>query len=140
MGVEIRSDAVIGNRANFGFVSNNNVVFLYGHWAGANMLGKLANALQAVIDAERVNDREYGTRIAMSQLVGKSWDNDAGWGISVNYLADNEHSVPVVDFDNNNVALYPAPDWFAYIDFDNPKFVMPIDVFVKKFQKVLENA
>ncbi len=37
----------MGDRANFGFRdSKENVLFLYGHWAGHNKLAQLANAVQ----------------------------------------------------------------------------------------------
>jgi hypothetical protein len=38
----------MGDRANFGFKDQKgDTVFLYGHWAGYNMLSKLSNAVQA---------------------------------------------------------------------------------------------
>lgn len=95
----------MGDRANFAFVqSNGETVVLYGHWAGHQMLGKLADA---VIKARgRWNDEGYATRIAISQLVGDQWNMETGWGIYVNEIADNEHKIAVVDFNQQTFSLH----------------------------------
>jgi hypothetical protein len=95
----------MGDRANFGFVqSNGETIVLYGHWAGYNMLGKLADA---VIKARpRWNDESYATRIAISQLIGDQWNMETGWGLSVNQLQDNEHKIAIVDFKQQTFSLH----------------------------------
>ena len=58
----------MGDRANFGFVQpNGETIVLYGHWAGHQMLGRLADAVIAA--RPRWNDPAYATRIAVSQLI-----------------------------------------------------------------------
>jgi hypothetical protein len=95
----------MGDRANFGFVQNNgDVLYLYGHWAGHNMLGNLAAALAAA--EPRWGDPSYATRIATSNLIGEDWKSTTGWGFSINRLEDNEHKVPVVNWDAQTVTLF----------------------------------
>ena len=85
----------MGDRANFGFKQNNgDTLFLYGHWAGHNMLGNLSAALAAA--EPRWGDSSYATRIATSHLIGEDWTSTTGWGFSINRLDDNEHKVPIV--------------------------------------------
>ena len=100
----------MGDRANFVFVQpNGETIVLYGHWAGHNMLAKLADA---VIKARpRWNDNSYATRIAVSQLVGDQWNLETGWGLSVNTILDNEHRIPVVDFEQQTFSLHEEDDY-----------------------------
>ena len=93
----------MGNRANFGFKTNGHTLYLYGHWAGENMLGNLANALE--VARPRWTDPSYATRITVSQMIGDDWNQELGWGLTVDELCDNEHKVPVVDFDKGTVTL-----------------------------------
>jgi len=103
----------MGDRANFGLrQTDGNTIFVYGHWAGYGMLAQFAKALEYARNVGRLDDPAYGTRIVISQLVGEDWNGDLGWGITVNYLADNEHKVPVYDFATREVTLYDF-DWKA---------------------------
>lgn len=102
----------MGDRANFGIrQADGNTIFVYGHWAGQNMLAKFAKAIDRVVDAGRLNDTAYATRIIISDLIGEDWNQDMRWGITVNTLADNEHKVPVYDLTSDTVALYDVEDW-----------------------------
>jgi hypothetical protein len=95
----------MGDRANFGFRdSKGDTVYLYGHWAGYNMLANLADAVTAA--ESRWTDESYATRICISHLVGNEWDKTTGWGISVNRILDNEHKVPVIDWTEQTFTLY----------------------------------
>ena len=76
------------------------------------MLARFANALDYTQNVGRIDDPAYGTRIIISQLIGEGWSSDLGWGITVNYLADNEHKVPVFDLALQEVSLYDY-DWKA---------------------------
>ena len=126
----------MGDRANFVFTqTDGNSVVLYGHWAGHQMLANLANALETA--RPRWNDDAYGTRIIISQMVGEEWNQELGWGISVNTILDNEHSIPVVNFITQTVSLYDEKDIISYFakEAPTPKFVMGFEAFVKKFAK-----
>jgi len=119
----------MGDRANFGFRdSKENVVFLYGHWAGHNMLVKLANAVQAA--ESRWTDDSYATRIAISNLIGDEWSQTTGWGIYINQLGDNEHKVPVIDWSNQTFTLYEE-------DLSTVVFSLPLASFVDKYSRLL---
>ena len=93
------------DRANFGFVQpNGQTIVLYGHWAGHQMLGRLADAVIAA--RPRWNDEGYATRIAISQLIGDQWNMETGWGLYVNEIADNEHKIAIVDFRQQTFSLH----------------------------------
>jgi hypothetical protein len=95
----------MGDRANFGFVQpNGNTIVLYGHWAGHQMLGRLADAVIAA--RPRWNDTAYATRIAISQLIKDDWNSETGWGLHVNEIADNEHKIAIVDFNQQTFSLH----------------------------------
>ena len=95
----------MGDRANFGFVQpNGETIVLYGHWAGHQMLGKLADA---VIKARgRWNDPSYATRIVTSQLIGDEWNSETGWGLQVNEISDNEHKIAIIDWEQQTFSLH----------------------------------
>jgi hypothetical protein len=100
----------MGDRANFGFVqSNGNTIVLYGHWAGHNMLGRLADAVIAA--RPRWSDESYATRIAISQLIGDQWNMETGWGLQVNAISDNEHKIAIVDFNQQTFSLHEEDDF-----------------------------
>jgi len=96
----------MGDRANFGLRQiDGNTLFVYGHWAGINMLANFAQALDAC-GARAPHDEAYANRIIISQLVGHAWAGNLGWGVTINYMTDNEHKVPVYDFATDTVTLY----------------------------------
>lgn len=128
----------MGDRANFGFRADENspVVVLYAHWGGYQMMSNLAHAIATA--RPRWHDEGYATRICISQLIGENWNQELSYGIYVDHIADNEHSVPVVNWADQSVSLYEA-DWNTVrIDFYNdvPKFTMSLDAFVQRFAKM----
>ena len=132
----------MGDRANFGFRADSEspVVVLYAHWGGYQMMANLANAIATA--RPRWSDEGYATRIAISQLIGDQWNQELSYGIYVNEIGDNEHSVPVVNWKGQTVSLYEA-DWNTVrVDFDHatPKFTMGFDSFIRKFAKDLVSA
>jgi len=95
----------MGDRANFVFVQpNGHSIVVYGHWAGHNMLSRLADAVTAA--KPRWGDPSYATRIAVSQLIGDQWNLETGWGLQVNEIGDNEHKIAVVDFAQQTFSLH----------------------------------
>ena len=115
----------MGDRANFGFRdSKENIVFLYGHWAGHNMLQNLADAVQ--IAHPRWTDEAYATRIAISQMIGDEWRSETGWGIYINQLGDNEHKVPIIDWKNKTFTLMEE-------DLKTVVFSTSLEAFVAKY-------
>jgi hypothetical protein len=128
----------MGDRANFGFRADSEspVVVLYAHWGGYQMMSNLAHAIETA--RPRWTDEGYATRIAISQLIGDQWNQEYSFGIYVNQIGDNEHSVPVVNWGDQTVSLYEA-SFITSPDFDNdtPKFNMGFESFIKKFAKHL---
>lgn len=115
----------MGDRANFGFKdSKENIVFLYGHWAGHRMLENLADAVSAA--EPRWQDESYATRIAISNLIKDEWASETGWGITVNELADNEHKVPIIDWKNKTFTLMEE-------DLKTVVFSTSLEGFVSKY-------
>ena len=120
----------MGDRANFGFkLDNDNVVYLYGHWAGYNMLNQLSMAVDKA--RPRWSDDAYATRIALSQLINTDWEAETGWGIYVNQIGDNEHKVPVIDWEENTFTLYEE-------DLSTVVFSTDIDSFVAKYSQPVD--
>jgi hypothetical protein len=99
----------MGDRANFGFVQpNGQTIVLYGHWAGHQMLGKLADAVIAA--RPRWNDSSYATRIAISNIIADQWNMETGWGLYVNEIGDNEHKIAIIDWDQQTFSLHEWAD------------------------------
>lgn len=132
----------MGDRANFGFKqSNGQTIVLYGHWAGHDMLSNLAEAVEAA--RSRWTDESYATRICVSHLVGDSWHETTGWGLSVNNILDNEHKIPVIDWANQTFSLHEEAPWsedgnqFTVRGMqDEPMFTMTLDSFINKYSRV----
>jgi len=126
----------MGDRANFGFTQpNGHTIVLYGHWAGGAMLNQLANAVLAA--EPRWEDPAYATRIAISQLVGDQWTSEIGWGLHVDEISDNEHRIPVINWDKKRFSLHEEESF----DIDNnvrgmrdePIFTMGLAAFCSKY-------
>ena len=119
----------MGDRANFGFNDRKgDSIFLYGHWAGHQMLANLADAVEAA--RPRWTDESYATRIAISNLIKDEWPSETGWGLSVNQLGDNEHKVPIINWDEQTFTLMEE-------DLQTEVFSTSLDAFVKKHSSQL---
>lgn len=113
----------MGNRANIGFKQDGQTVYLYQHWAPEHLLKQYARALK--VAQPRWDDPSYATRIMISQIIGEDWGQQHGYGIGPN-IVDNEHSVVVVDFDDNLVRLYDKTSGVEQVTW---KF----DTFIRKY-------
>ena len=123
----------MGDRANFGIKhSNGDVLFVYGHNAGEEMLSQFAHALYAVVGFGRSTDEAYATRIIIQSLMADAYAPDLGWGITMNCLCDNEHKVPVFDVEKQTVTLY---DMGREYGFDHPIVVYGLTKFIEKYAK-----
>lgn len=127
----------MGDRANFVFVQpNGESIVLYGHWAGHNMLANLADAVAKA--RPRWGDSSYATRIAISQMVADQWDMETGWGLQVNEISDNEHKIPVVDFEQQAFSLHEEADFRDPVNKvrgmkNKAIFTMDLNTFVEKY-------
>lgn len=131
----------MGDRANFGFVQpNGNMIVLYGHWAGHNMLSNLAYAVEAA--RPRWTDPAYATRIAISKLIGEEWDQELSWGLHVNEISDNEHRIPVINWQAQTFSLHEETRWQdiqtkVHGMSDEPIFTMDLNAFCNKYGDVV---
>ena len=130
----------MGDRANFGFrQSNGETIVLYGHWAGHDMLGNLASAVEAA--RSRWTDESYATRIVVSHLVGDQWHDTTGWGLTVNSILDNEHKIPLIDWSTGTFSLHEEAPWSESTEYkvrgmqDEAMFTMTLDSFVNKYAR-----
>ena len=132
----------MGDRVTYVFEQKySHPIFLYGHWAGENMMANLADAIVFAWDRIQMEDEPYATRQMISHLIGDDWKMETGWGLTT-YYCDSEHSVPVISVRDKTVKLLPNVNWPSE-KFDinaDPKFVMDLDSFVKKFSKSLTFA
>lgn len=111
-------------------------IFIYGHWAGHGMMDTLAQALQHAKVRIDMGDPWYATRMIFGFMTQDEPLGEYGWAISTKFL-DSEHSVPIVNLTDNTVRLIEYR-WDTPFDMDTePKFVMPIDTFIAKFNKQL---
>ena len=125
----------MGDRANFGMRQfTGHTIYLYGHSEGYQMLSKMANALSRVSKAGRLDDDAYGTRIFIEEMTKKDFGRDSGWGITVDHLADNEHKIPVYDFETQTVSLHgDIFNDYEELQFGEALFSMPVADFIKKY-------
>ena len=102
----------MGDRAVFGFESDEDVIYLYAHWGAEDFLELLQGAISA---AKPVWDNsEYATRMAVSSMAGDSWDDPYGFGLSVNsYSSPDQPFVLLVDWARRTVRL-EASNWSRY--------------------------
>lgn len=123
----------MGDRANFGLKhSNGDVLFVYAHIGGYEMLSNFANAILVARTADRLNDEAYGTRIIIQALMEDAYSPVLGYGITMNELCDNEHKVPVLDFAKGTVTLYDMDNGYG---FDHPLVTFGVDRFIDKYAK-----
>ena len=96
----------MGDRFTFGVADRKgDVLYLYSHWGGANWDDDLKNAIYKA--GVRSNSPDYANRILISQLIGKNWESESGFGFTINEVLDTEYGyVPVVDFKHNTITFY----------------------------------
>lgn len=93
----------MGDRAVFGFVAeDHNIIWLYSHWGGDEQLLTMQQAIR--VAEPRWGDTEYATRIAISHIVGEQWQNETGYGLSVNTFTTPDYPYAyVVDWNRQTV-------------------------------------
>jgi hypothetical protein len=72
----------MGDRFVVGFrdTEETPTVWLYSHWGGSDRVELIADAIGKA--RPRWNDPGYATRIAISRIVGDSWNEELGFGIT----------------------------------------------------------
>ena len=108
----------MGDRANVVFTTKKAVtgkglnavlagnIVLYSHWGGSSLAADVREALKKA--KPRWDDSGYATRIMISQIVGKHWTEETGYGLYVGELGDNQHNLIVVDLSQSKVLVVSA--------------------------------
>ena len=80
------------------------IIYLYAQWGGESQKEILVNALQK--SESRWTDSDYATRICISQIVGDSWNDTLGHGISVNTFCSPDYdTIQVVEWHKGKVSI-----------------------------------
>ena len=85
--------------------SDSPSIYLYSHWGGDSKWSDTAAALAAA--EPRWGDPSYGARIFISQIVGREWDQETGFGIVAGPAGDcpfeESYFSMVIDFSSRQV-------------------------------------
>jgi hypothetical protein len=101
----------MGDRMVIGFQAKSAepTIYLYAQWGGEAQKEILVNALQK--SESRWTDADYATRICISQIVGDSWNDTLGHGISVNTFCSPDYdTIQVVEWHKGKVSIREASD------------------------------
>ena len=115
----------MGDRINLRVIQdqwkdNPNEVWLYCHWTGMSLLKKLQAALAR---RQRWNDDGYLTRILFCTIIGESWEDETGFGISTCQCHPNHDDV-VVNIPDQTVSFGEHSWSFAeFVELDCDAFV-----------------
>jgi hypothetical protein len=96
----------MGDRMVVGFQakSADPIIYIYSQWGGEAQKEILVNALQK--SESRWTDADYATRICISQIVGDSWNDTLGFGISVNNFCSPDYdTIQVVEWHKGKVSI-----------------------------------
>jgi hypothetical protein len=96
----------MGDRMVIGFQAKSAepTIYLYAQWGGEAQKEILVNALQK--SESRWTDADYATRICISQIVGDSWNDTLGFGVSVNNFCSPDYdTIQVVEWHKGKVSI-----------------------------------
>lgn len=97
----------MGDRANIEIIySNGSIIYFYTHYKGSKVQSILKEALKFAVSEGRINDEPYCARIIFCKLVEGYEKDSTGFGISPWPAADQEHSVPALNFHNKTIVFY----------------------------------
>jgi len=97
----------MGDRAVIGIKANSSAptLYIYSHWGGETRYQSLMNAIENA--GVRAGDTSYFTRIFTSTLIGNDWNQELGWGMSIDSFTCPDYSdVPVVNVENQTIEIY----------------------------------
>jgi len=101
----------MGDRMVVGFQakSADPIIYIYSQWGGESQKEILVNSLQK--SGRWLTDSDYATRICISQIVGDSWNDTLGHGISVNTFCSPDYdTIQVVEWHKGKVSIREASD------------------------------
>lgn len=97
----------MGDRSVVGIKTDRNAptLYLYSHWNGSARYESLVAAIENA--GARAGDHAYFTRIFISTIVGDDWNQETGWGLSINDFCRPDHDdVPVLNLDDSTLEIY----------------------------------
>lgn len=110
----------MGDRTNFHFKVNEDMLTLYSHWGGYARKQDLARALNAAMPRIQMGDTDYALRICISQLIGSDWAQETGFGLRINNPqgAEEEYGLLEINFNNSTVQdddiVKPIHEFISY--------------------------
>ena len=131
----------MGDRMVVGFQakSADPIIYIYSQWGGEAQKEILVNALQK--SESRWTDADYATRICISQIVGDSWNDTLGFGISVNTFCSPDYdTIQVVEWHKGKVSIREASDPENVLEEITLETFCQDDTLVKKqFDKIVKD-
>ena len=131
----------MGDRMVVGFQakSADPIIYIYSQWGGEAQKEILVNALQK--SESRWTDADYATRICISQIVGDSWNDTLGFGISVNTFCSPDYdTIQVVEWHKGKVSIREASDPENVLEEITLETFCQNDTLVKKqFDKIVKD-
>jgi hypothetical protein len=131
----------MGDRMVIGFQAKSAepTIYLYAQWGGEAQKEILVNALQK--SESRWTDADYATRICISQIVGDSWNDTLGFGISVNTFCSPDYdTIQVVEWHKGKVSIREASDPENVLEEITLETFCQDDTLVKKqFDKIVKD-
>ena len=131
----------MGDRMVIGFQAKSAepIIYLYAQWGGQSQKEILVNALQK--SESRWTDSDYATRICISQIVGDSWKDTLGFGISVNHFCSPDYdTIQVVEWHTGKVSIREASNpanILSKISLEN--FCEPDTLVKEQFDKIIKS-
>jgi hypothetical protein len=101
----------MGDRAVIGIKANSNAptLYIYSHWGGESRYQTLINAIENA--GVRAGDTSYFTRIFTSTLIGNDWNQELGWGLSIDsFTCPDYNDIPVVVVEDQELEIYTGSD------------------------------
>ena len=131
----------MGDRMVIGFQAKSAepTIYLYAQWGGEAQKEILVIALQK--SESRWTDADYATRICISQIVGDSWNDTLGFGISVNTFCSPDYdTIQVVEWHKGKVSIREASDPENVLEEITLETFCQDDTLVKKqFDKIVRD-
>ena len=114
-------------------------IYLYAQWGGEAQKEILVNALQK--SESRWTDADYATRICISQIVGDSWNDTLGFGISVNNFCSPDYdTIQVVEWHKGKVSIRETSNPENVLEEITLETFCQYDTLVKKqFDKIVRD-
>ena len=110
----------MGDRYVVGFRDTKDTppVWLYSHWGGSDSVSQIATAIS--IARPRWGDTAYATRIAISSIVGDSWREETGFGITAggrDFCQPDTDVVHLITWSDETVVVQDITGVHEYVEF-----------------------